>query len=377
MKRFWTMATAGTLVASLLTITAPAQGAPPSAPQVPSVVAAAKAPPPGISLGKKKTTTTKSPNKSTQSVVLPVLKGSTAADRKLFAKYAVDIVTSTQATFNKNRKGACRGSQTATLSINPANWSVYKARYASVAFSIVTYYCGAATANVSVRSFTLDLKTNKKASLGTFISEGNRTSKVAIATNFGLDKKSCTYELDPFTKVASATGYIPKSIAWNVSAKGIRLHYPKYSIAAGYCGAPSVLLPWTEVATAKAMGGPVKTRVYAYQIKWNPTYKFYEGAVFFVSVQGRNVTMFSGPAAPSHGNCLYGIRTGKSATMSPGMANYEQSLAKIKFSFLDTSSNPKLNPTSMGKGWKPATAKDLSAISKSHGKGTTARTICR
>ncbi|GAA4372375.1 hypothetical protein [Paeniglutamicibacter cryotolerans] len=116
MKRFWTITTAGALLASLLTVTAPALGAPitAQAPASPSVLAAAtKAKPPKITLGKKKTTTTKAPNKSSQKVVLPILGGSTAKNRKLFATYAAAVVKAEQKSFNVNRKGGCGSSKTA------------------------------------------------------------------------------------------------------------------------------------------------------------------------------------------------------------------------------------------------------------------------
>ncbi|GAA4372381.1 RsiV family protein [Paeniglutamicibacter cryotolerans] len=229
----------------------------------------------------------------------------------------------------------------------------------------------------TIRSFTQDLKTGKKVSLGTFIAQGDRTTKVAVATNFALDKKACTWELDPFTKIKSTHGYIPNAIAWNVSSKGIRLHYAKYSIAAGFCGPPSVLLPWGEVATTKAMSGKVKKRIYAYGIKWNKRGEFYEGGAMYVATQGRKMTMFFGPVGFGDGSCVYGVRSGKTATLSAGMSYYNQKISKIRFKLLDTSSNPKISPASLTKGWKPASAKDLATIKKAQGKIPSARSFCR
>lgn len=377
MKTFWSMAATGALVAASLTAAAPpAQAATGTAP-LSLLVAAKKAPAPSIALGKKKTTVTKAPNKSIQKVVLPVLKLSTAKNRTAFTRYASAAVNAELKSFNGIRKGSCKGKQSASFSAFPTFRSVYKGRYASVTFRFTAIHCGAATANYNVRSFTLDLKTGKAVGIGRFVSQDDRTTKVAVATNFAVDKKSCANPIDPFTKDKRATGYLPRAKAWNVSSSGLRLHYGKYTIAAGYCGNPTVLLPWTEVATAKSMSGTVKNRIYTYKIKYNAKYKFYEGGVFYVATQGRKLTMFFGPVAPSHGNCLYGIRTGKSATMSPGRGEYEQPLAKVRYKFTDTTSNPKVNPASLAKGWKPASSTDLKVIKKVMGKIPTARSFCR
>lgn len=379
MKQFWTLAAAGALAVSLLGITAPPANSGQAMMAGPTVnVVTAKTPPAKIKLAKKKTITTKAPNKSTQKYVLPVLSGSTAKNRKLFTQYATAAVKAELSTFHGNRKGNCLGTQRATLSIYPGQRAIYQGRYASVAFSINSYVCGATTMS-TVRSFTLDLKTGKKVGIETFLAQNDLTTKVAIATNFGLAKNSCTWPLDPFISSKSIQGYIPKAIAWNVTSKGIRLHFSKYAIAAGYCGPPSVLLPWTEVTTAKKMKGTVKNRVYTNGIKWNTRNQFYEGGVLYVATQGRKLTMFTGPVGFGGGTCLYGIRVGKAATLSPGVANYDQPLVKARFSFLDTTSNPKLNTKakSMGKGWKLASAKDLTTIKKAQGKISSARSFCR
>lgn len=376
MKKFWSMAAAGALLAGSLTVVAPAQATPtvaaPAAHSAVSVAAAKKkVPAPKIALGKKKTSKTKAPNKSVQRVVLPVLKGSTAKNRKLFTKYATDAVKAERTFFDKTRKGYCSAKETAEFSAYPSYRNIYQGRYASVAFDFGEYFCGA-TSSSTVRSFTMDLKTGKKVGLGSFVSQEDTTTQVAVATKFATTKNTCVGDLGPIETKKGGKGTIPLAIGWNVSSKGIRLHYQKYSIAPGACGAPNVLLPWTQVAKASQMKGKIQNRIYVHGIKYNKQYKSHEGQALYISTQGRKVTIFEGPVSVGDGLCYYGVRTGKKATVNSG----PWLGAQEKLSYSTTSANPKVILSSLGKGWKEASKNDLKIIKNGIGYLPTGRGVC-
>ena len=384
MKKIVSLLASGALVFGSLALASPAAAAPAAmatnavtgvsslaSPTLAIATAKKKAKAPKIVTGKKKTTKTKSPNKSVQSTRLPVLQNSTAKNRKNFAKYANDLVKAELKSFNSIRKGSCGKSNTATFDASPGFSSIYKGRYASVTMRFSTYYCGA-TASSNARSFTLDLKTGKKVSIGTFVAQDDITTKIAVSRNFAKSKNTCLNELIPIASKSDHGWYIPRPIAWDVSSKGIRFHYQKYSIGPGACGTPSVLLPWSEVATAKSMSGKVKNRTYVSGIRYDKKTKMYSGSVKFTSVQGKKVTAFDG-VLNAGGACQHGIRNGKTAKLGSDFGGSWTSTVKLK----DTSSNPKFDPKSFGKGWREASAKDLKAIKHTLGSVSSARSICR
>ncbi len=309
---------------------------------------------------------TNKPNKSVQTTRLPVLQYSSAKNRKKVTKYANEAVAAELKNFNAGRKGTCRGNTTATFDARPGSTGIYKGRYASVTMSFSLHLCGAA-ATSNARSFTVDLKTGKKVGISAFVSLNDITTKMAVANNFAAAKNKCLGELNP------AARNFPRPIAWDVSAKGIRFHYGK-KLASGpaACGTPNVLLPWTEVATAKDMKGAVKNRTYVNNLTYDKDYDTYWGEVIMTSVQGRKVTVFDA-FLYSDGACLHGVRTGKSAILSQFGGNN----TKFKARFKDTSANPKFDTAQFGKGWHEATATDIKKIEHTVGGPMfTARQVC-
>lgn len=370
------MAAVGALLAGSLSIAAPAQAGPninvATATAAASVAAAkTKAPAPKIVLGKQKITKTGAPKRSKQWVRLPVLKNSTLKNRTLFTKYATEAVKAERKTFDKFRKSYCSSNQTATFSANPTYRNVYKGRYASVTFDFGLYLCGA-TSSQSVRSFTMDLKTGKKVGIGSFVSQDDTTTQLAVARTFNKTKNSCISFRDGVEIKKGGKGSIPRAAAWNVSAKGIHLHYKQGLLGANACSTPTVLLPWTEVAKATQMKGKIHSRVYVAGVKWNKEYAFYEGAALYVSTQGRRVTAFEGPLGVGDGGCAWGVRSGKKAILTPGpwVGN------KVALKYASTAANSKITPSSIGKGWRVASAMDLKIIKSNLGTVPTAREIC-
>lgn len=359
-KRIIIALASGALILGSIGLAGPAAAAPVAPTKNFNVsVAAAKAKAPKIVNGKLTTTRTKKPNASVQKVKLPVLQNSTAKNRKAFAKLAQEAVKAELKTFNSIRKGDC-GNNTAEFEITPMDKGIYKGRYASVSLSSYMYMCGASAHN-GVRSFTLDLKTGKKVGIGTFVAQDDITTKVAVATNFHAAKNTCIDDLAPRAP-KNSQGYIPRPTAWSLSTKGIKFHYEKYSIGAGACGAPSVLLPWSEVATVKAMKGTVKNRVYVNGLRYDKKTKYYYGTVITTSVQGSKVTVFESSVV-GDGACFHGVRSGKTATVG---YNWGQD-AKIKLKLKDTGANPKFNVATFGKGWREANAADLKVLKGAFG----------
>lgn len=331
-------------------------------------IAAATAKAPKIVNGKVKTTKTKKPKASIQTVTLPILKNSTVKNRKAFAKYANELVQAELKVFNSSR-GNC-GKYTAEFDIKPQDKGIYKGRYATVSMFTFMYLCGA-TGSSMASSFTLDLKTGKKTGIGTFVAQDDVTTKIAVANNFYASKNSCIKELNPASKKGSM-GYVPRPAAWTVSAKGVKFHFPKYSIGAGACGVPAVVLPWNEVATASKMKGAVKDRLYVNGVKYNKKGKFYTGEIIATSTQGRKLTVLEA-SLWGEASCLGGVRSGKNAVLGdPWWAG-----PKVKAAFKDTSSNPKLVTSKYGKGWHEASAAEAKMVQAALGvKKATARSLC-
>lgn len=369
-KRIITALASGALILGSIGLAGPAAAAPATPPKNFNVsVAAAKAKTPKIITGKLTTTKTKKPNASVQKVRLPVLQNSTAKNRKAFAKLAQEAVKAELKTFNSVRKGGCANNP-AEFEITPLDKGIYKGRYASVSLSSYMYMCGA-TAHGGARSFTLDLKTGKKVGIGTFVAQDDITTKAAVANNFHAAKNTCINRLAPAAP-KNSQGYIPRPTAWNLSTKGIKFHYEKYSIGAGACGAPSVFLPWAEVATTKAMKGTIKNRVYVNGLRYDKKTKYYYGTVITTSVQGRKVTVFESSVV-GDGACFHGVRSGKTATLSDGRGPG----AKIKLKLKDTGANPKFNVAAFGKGWREANAADLKVLKGAFGSTKySARVVC-
>ena len=358
MKKIVSVLASGALVLGTFALAPPALAAPPAVrPPAASLVfaAAAGSTPPQIVTGARKTTTTSKPNKSVQTTRLPVLQHSSTTNRKNFTAYANEAVAAELKAFNAARKGKCRGNTSATFDARPGSTGVYKGRYASVTMNFSLRLCGAA-ASSKARSFTMDLKTGKKVGISTFVSQNDVTTKMAVANNFAAAKNKCLGELNP------AARDFPRPIAWDVSAKGIRLHYAKKSTGTGTCATPNVLLPWTEVATDQDMRGAVQNRTYVKKLTYDKDYDTYRGEVIVTSVQGRKVTVFDA-FLYSDGACLHGVRTGTSAIVSQFGGDNTRFNARFK----DTSANPKFDTAQFGKGWHEATATEIKNIVRTVG----------
>jgi len=362
---------AGALTLGSVVVAVPASAANPSATVGSGVIISSVTPKrPVIKSGKTNTIKTKSPNKSVQKVTLPVLQNSTAKNRRAFSKLANELVSSELKHFNSYRKGMC-GKSTAQFEISPLDMGIYKNRYATVSMSTFMYFCGA-TGSSGAKSFTLDLKTGKKVSINKFVSQDDVTTKIAIVNNFSASRIECLYDdLNPGAK-KNDSGAIPRPIAWTVGNKGIKFHFQKYSIGYGYCGVPSVVLPWAEVATAAQLKGAVKNRTYVKGVKYDQYSRNYNGEVLMTSVQNRKVTIFQGEFV-GPGGCLLGVRSGKSAVL--GFVDIGS--VKEKLSLTDSGSNPKLVASKLGKGWHLASATEIKRFKTASGlKQPTAKSLC-
>ncbi|WP_139194769.1 RsiV family protein [Arthrobacter sp. UCD-GKA] len=381
-KKIVSLLASGALVFGSLALAGPAAAAPASmatvvgatlsvsAPNV-MIAGAKKAKSPKISTGKKKTTNTKSPKKSVQTVKLPVLGNSTAKNRKVFTKYANDMVKAELKSFNSARQQGCGRTQTASFVAAPSKTAIYKNRYASVTMHFSSYVCGA-SAWSNVRSFTLDLKTGKKVGIGTFVAQDDITTKVAVSRGFAKSKNTCVNDLIPVASKSDYGYYIPRPAAWDVSAKGIRFHYEKYAIGPGACGNPSVLLPWNEVSTSKAIKGKITNRTYVSGVRYDKKSKMYVGQLAFTSVQGSKLTVAQS-VLNGGGECMHGVRSGRTATLGSAFGGSWKQTLKLK----STGTNPKFDTAGFGKGWREANTQDLKAIKYTvGGKVPSARSLC-
>lgn len=328
------------------------------------------APKPKIVTGKVHVTQTKGENPSIQTIKLPVLENATAKNRKAFKKQANSLLEASLWKFNRARGGYCKNGDVATFNASPAYKGVYKNRYASVSMEFDIYACGA-TVSSEMKSFTLDLTTGKTVGIKRFVAQDDTTTKVAVVLNFARAENDCIGYLIPSAKPYKM-GFMPRPAAWDVSSKGIRFHYEKYSIGGGACGLPNVLLPWTDVTTAKSISGPVKNRIYVNGIKYNKRGGYYDGTILATSVQGRKITLYESGFSPNSGGCYHGLHNGKTAAVIQDRGGDE--IGKIKLPLKGSSSNPKVKWDNSGT--HEATAKELKIIKKVTGKNMTARKQC-
>lgn len=366
MKRIITAFASSALILGSIGLAGPAVAAPAApAKSINTSIPAAKAKVPKIVNATVKTTRTPKPKASVQKVTLPVLQNSTEKNHKAFAKYANALVNAELKPF-KVYLGGCEQ----LFTTKPLSTGIYKGRYASVTMRTSTYNCGA-TSDASVNSFTMDLRTGKKVDIWSFVAQDHITTKTAVVSNFYAAKNKC---IDDLSSAApkGVEGYVPRPAAWTVTSKGIKFHFAKYSIGAGYCDIPGVVLPWAEVATAKQLKGAVKNRIYTTGIKYDKKNKMYLGNYIVTGVQGRKVTYFEG-YPDGIGDCMQGVRSGKTATLGYQWGSGKKYKLKLK----DTSSNPKVDVAKFGKGWHEATAADLKQLKAAWGgKAPSTQSVC-
>lgn len=325
-----------------------------------------------VSPARKRTLT--KPFRFKESLRIPVLKGSTAKNRKLFAGHVNAMVAAEKKSVSKWRSGFSGCNFDAYMG-SSVSASIYKSRYASVIMTFGTDPGCGGVAHSNPRSFTLDLKTGKKLGISTFLAQDDPTTKLATVTNFAA-KNRCidTTSWDPLATKTSESGWtqpIPRPKAWSVSSQGVRVAYEKYTIAAGACGAPAVVLPWAEVAPAKSMAGTVKSRVYVSNFTWNKRWGTYDGDVAILSAQGRKVGFLKGSLLGQEASfCGLGVRSGRTATLVEPYGS-----KKVKIQLADSSSNPKLAKPSLGKGMRLATTKEIQVV-KSYVGSTNAIRMC-
>ncbi|GAA1495594.1 RsiV family protein [Paeniglutamicibacter kerguelensis] len=378
MKKLKASLVAAALLTGLLAQATPATALPATVPaanvsvQATGILSAKKTVSSKIEVPKAKTKVVTKPFRTKQALRIPVLKGSTAKNRKLFAGHVNTMVVAEKRFLSKWRSGLsdCRYEAYLGASVSAA---VYKSRYASVTMTFSSDPGCGGVSHSNPRSFTLDLKTGKKVGISTFLDQDDLTTKLATVANLATKDSCAAMTLsDTWASESNRGNPIPRPDAWSVSSKGVRVSYEKYTIAAGACGSPSVVLPWSEVAPAKSMKGAVKSRVYVSDFKWNKTWGEYEGNVVVLSTQGRKVALLKGALLGHEASfCGLGVRSGRDATF---LDQYDTK-TKVKIRLADSSSNPKLSKSSLKNGLRLATAKETQ-IAKSYVGSTNAIRMC-
>ncbi|SFF23127.1 hypothetical protein SAMN04488035_2111 [Flavimobilis marinus] len=329
-----------------------------------SSLAAAKASPRArLVVSKTRTTVATTPFPLTTTYRLPVLKGSTAKNRSRVQKYAKAFLSAEKSMARKWRAGCATSPYPAEVRVTDVSASIYKKRYASVTMAFSSDAgCGGVTQQ-SARSFTIDLKTGKKAKLSKFVASTAGVNRLATLSALRTQNSDCV--TGAVTARRGSTSSLPAPDAWNVSPKGVRVWFNRYAIAAGACGAVSALVPWTDVATSAQLKGKRTSRVYVKDLVDHGD--SFTGAIVGMTVQGKQVARFDGYLF-SEAYCTLGVRTGKKVR-----AFDTESASRYVFNLSGTKGAPKLR---LGKGWRLATAKELSRF-RSMGVGTDALKFCR
>lgn len=144
---------------------------------------------------------------------LPVLTGSTAANRARVKSFAGFIRKEILAEFRGASASECRDYWSRITFTTDSSGSMYKGRYVSV---MASWHGGDMHGNL--RTLNLDLKTGKTVKVTTFVSNKGRVFTWAKCTAF---RKLAAYLADQFCP--GSPTYTP-TVGWTVSTKGIRVY---------------------------------------------------------------------------------------------------------------------------------------------------------
>ncbi|WP_102507890.1 hypothetical protein [Sanguibacter massiliensis] len=301
MRRTMTMLVAASLLATLAptTATAAATGAATEQRVVTTAGSAggsAKAP--RMKVSKARTSTTTQTVKITTTSRVPVLVGSSNKNRKAVASAAARAVAAARAEVAATAQDCPAEYRIpGRVTVDEVTTGLHKGRYASTTMVFgLSGGCGNFGLQTA-RSFTIDLRTGKKVALARFAAPDAVVTKRATVAALRAQNPSCRSSIVSAGKMRRASG-------WNVSSKGLRVTYDAGRAAPKTCGAVSAVIPWSDVAPAKALTTPrgKKPVVHAY------AHTAYFDAITAIRSTGRLVTVVDSDGAST--SCMVGVRTG-------------------------------------------------------------------
>jgi len=128
------------------------------------------------------------------------------------------------------------------------------AQILSINFDIYMYYAGAAHGNSAVATMNFDPQTGVLLSLADILVPGTLPVMASIVEQRLVDD---LYGGD----AAEASGWIPvldeaALDGWAVTPGGLSFSFDQYEVGFGAMGAPTVLVPWADLAAVIDSGGP-------------------------------------------------------------------------------------------------------------------------
>lgn len=286
-------------------ISAPPAVAAPNPHSAPAAEAApaARKKPPRMTVSKLKTTTVTSPFTFEIRRRVPVLKGSSAKNRKMVRRWASKAIA-TERRGLIERRAACSGEfeSSPILSVGLVGARIYKKRYASATMSVFTSSGCHLSEQSAVSSLLIDLKTGRRVPVSKFVALGSEVTRLAITSRLMTDpESSCVGTIQPDA--------VPRPSGWELTRKGVRFWFPMKTIAGPACGTMRTTVPWRELASRADLKGKRTVRVYVDTPPGSPPSSAYGALVF--GAQGRGLALYEA-AIDSHAYCSLGVRKGRS-----------------------------------------------------------------
>ncbi|WP_062521729.1 hypothetical protein [Demequina silvatica] len=333
---------------------------------------------PTMTVSKLQTTVTTKPYTMKTTYKLPVLHGSTAANRATVKQRALAIIANKKASVKRawadcERRGTCDDLPPvdAGVRVTKVAVGVYQGRYASFTLEglvdDIDVDKGSAGTEAFATSFTLDLKTGKKVPLSKFVDISDYAARIAIVSTLFRERPGCVrYDLTPERNSTTQMSLVGQPAAWTVSSSGLRVAYPRYVVGLESCNIMSVTVPWTDIATVNRMDGPVYTRVYVNGLTRADGQ--YWGAVAYLTVQDRRAALVAG-YIDSDSECYAGARTSTQARLFERWS-FERWTPKLGGTY-------KQPTIALGTGWRKATATERSRLAEQFGQSFNAIRTCR
>ncbi|MCL2787012.1 MAG: hypothetical protein FWD59_00685 [Micrococcales bacterium] len=202
--------------------------------------------------------TTTGQGKVKYSFVKPILKGSTAKNRKAFNTRVDKTLAKLLSGWVKaERRNPTRCSdakylpQVASLRTTRADAAIYQGRYASVGLSLDGGVSCDPAAYTTIRSFTIDLTTGKAVSLDKVVANPFKVLDWAVVARLTEDERD-----NAWRPRGSGTGALYKWAGWSVSNDGLRLYWDGPD---DHWEGKNVFVPWSAIPRPSEATGKVQT----------------------------------------------------------------------------------------------------------------------
>ena len=307
---------------------------------------------------------------------LPKLEGLSPSLAAKFNTKVEALADEAVAEFVKTDRGYCMGEERppykSEFSVTPLHTGVYQNRYVSASLAIGSSYCGGVS-NSSTMATTFDTFTEREVPSKTFTDLSSGLTKLAAMRNADADLAKCNPSAD--------FGFLPEMPepeAWQASSEGMYMYYEKYSLGAGACGSPEILVPWGELAKDSELTGKPYEEIFVSRFKpARGPQDIATANLTSVLVQGRQVVVGSF-AVPGDGACLYGVRDGDKVLLSSSFDGLGSKPAILEFESDEPGAKTNIGSfTSDGSKWTLITEKQAKQLRETTGMMLSSKETCQ